>query len=76
MHLFGCTIRLCQHNLYTERNLITLVSYLQRYAESLRKSKKMPAQLGLTVDPGMTLNGNIYLTVLFTTHLLLSLWRL
>jgi len=48
-------LQLYQHILYTERNLITLVSYLQRYAESVRKRKKMSAQLGLTVVHGMML---------------------
>jgi hypothetical protein len=48
-------LQLYQRILYTERNLIKLVSYLQRYAASVRKSKKIPAQLGLTVVPGMML---------------------
>jgi hypothetical protein len=48
-------LQLYQHILYAEINLITLVSYLQRYAESVRKSRKMPTQLGLTAVPGMML---------------------
>ena len=48
-------LQLYQHILYTGINLITLVSYLLRYAESVRKSKKMPAQLGLSVFLGMIL---------------------
>jgi len=44
-----------RHILYTETNLITLVSCLQRCVENVRKSRKMPAQLGLTVVSGMML---------------------
>jgi hypothetical protein len=40
-------LKLYQHISNAERNLIQLFNYVQYYAESLRKSKKMSAQICL-----------------------------